>query len=141
MKNIFKSLLISFLFVVFAEANQGVLITNYTDDLNGGQTKRIESIFLGSFSNWSDGTKVIVGYVSSDQAKAEEFFKEYTGYTLKRYQKYWVKRVFSGYGTAPKIFKDTKEAVEFAKSTPGSIVYLPEASVTMLEGSSYLLLR
>ena len=45
--------------------------------------------------------------------RVNEFLLDNVGQNQRRFKKYWLKKVFAGYGIAPKIFKNDKKALEF----------------------------
>lgn len=84
----------------------------------------LANIFLGKKTNWSDGTRINIGYMLTPSEKVEQFFGEFIGRSHHRFKKYWVKKVFAGYGIAPKLFKDAENAMVFLKRNRGGIVFV-----------------
>ena len=84
----------------------------------------LANIFLGKKTNWADGTRINIGYMADDSQKMDEFFEEYVGQSHRRFKKYWVKKVFAGYGIAPKLLKDVENAVEFVNRNKGGIAFV-----------------
>lgn len=142
MKKLLKTALLAALLTAGAYAKvSDVLLAAPKVPLQTLSDQTLESIFLGTSTHWSDGTRITVGYVLDRPERMEAFLQERLGQSLKRYQKYWVRRVFSGYGTAPRIFKDAGEALEFVKSTPGAIIFVPVQETQALSGQNYTALN
>lgn len=93
----------------------------------------LASIFLGKKTNWDDGTRINLGYLIDNSHKMEQFFEEYVGKSHRRFKKYWVKKVFAGYGIAPKLFRDVENAVDFVNRYKGGIAYVTLSEGTKLE--------
>ena len=94
----------------------------------------LANIFLGKKTNWEDGSRISIGYMNNNSEKMERFFEEYIGQSHRRFKKYWVKKVFAGYGVAPKLFKDVEKALEFIKRFKGGIVLVIVDDASRLKG-------
>ena len=133
MKKLFKTVFLLTLFAASLQAKVAdVLIAAPSVPLEALSAQELESVFLGTQTNWPDGTRITVGYVTKEPDRMEAFLQAHMGQSLKRYQRYWVRRVFSGYGTAPRLFKNENEALEFVKSTPGAIIFVPSQKIEKL---------
>jgi len=94
----------------------------------------LANIFLGKKTNWEDGTRINIGYMNNDSEKMETFFEEFVGQSHRRFKKYWVKKVFAGYGIAPRLFKDVEKALEFINRYKGGIAFVTVSDERKLEG-------
>ncbi len=112
----------------------GVLLAG--EDVTARELTKNElaSIFLGKKTNWDDGTRINIGYLVDDSRKMKRFFEEMIGKSHRRFKKYWVKKVFAGYGVAPKLFRDVENAVEFIGRYKGGLVFVTVSDAAKLEG-------
>ena len=107
----------------------GALLVSKDVKIKELSKNELANIFLGKKTNWEDGTRINIGYMLTPSEKVEQFFGEVIGRSHHRFKKYWVKKVFAGYGIAPKLFKDVNNAVDFLKRNRGTLVF-----VTGLDG-------
>lgn len=126
MKNIYK-VLITALLVSSISSADGIVIANSSVASAGLSKSEVSKIFLGKQTVWSDGSGIVTGY-QVDTASASTFFNGYVGKKFKKFKKYWLKKVFSGNGVAPKTFSSSAQAVTFVKATHGAIVFIDAAS-------------
>lgn len=92
------------------------------------------NIFLGKQTNWPDGRHINIGYCILPDSKVDQFLEKWVGKNHRRFKKYWVKKVFAGYGVAPKMFKNVKKSLDFVKKQEGSIVFVTVSGEWELEG-------
>jgi ABC-type phosphate transport system substrate-binding protein len=111
----------------------GVLLVGKEVSVRELSKNELASIFLGKKTNWEDGTRINIGYMINNSQKMEKFFEEYVGKSHRRFKKYWVKKVFAGYGIAPKLFRDVENAVDFVSRYKGGIAYVTLSEGTKLE--------
>ncbi|MBN2894390.1 MAG: hypothetical protein JXK05_00665 [Campylobacterales bacterium] len=81
--------------------------------------EHLEAILLGKVTLWENGKRILIAYSMDDPQKVDAFLTEYAGQGERRYKKYWVKKVFAGYGVAPKLFNDDAKALEYVLKTEG----------------------
>ena len=84
----------------------------------------LSNVFLGKKQFWNTKIKIDVAYISSSKSDKEKFFKSHIKTPYKKFKRYWFKRVFSGYGSAPKMFKRSNKLVLFVQENMGAIAYL-----------------
>lgn len=124
---IIKTLLfLSFLTVapsLFAD-EKGVLVVGEDVDITNLSANELENIFLGRQTLWSNGKRIQIAISTQNDEKLEQFLIENIGQNKRRFKKYWLKKVFSGYGIAPKLFNSNDKALDFAKSQENAITYL-----------------
>lgn len=125
MKRLFLSLIIVLAASGWLEAREiGALLVGKDVEIRELSKNELANIFLGKKTNWKDGTRINIGYMLTPTQKVEQFFDEFIGRSHHRFKKYWVKKVFAGYGIAPKLFKDAENAIAFLKRNRGSIVFV-----------------
>lgn len=125
---------------LFAGENDYLLV-NESVSLDEMDKSDLGKIFLGKTVNWPDGKRIVLGYSTEDGEKLESFFQEVTGKSRKRFHKYWLKKVFSGYGVPPKRFSSSREALEFVRGRQGAVVYVTMGEPVAGEGVKVLSLR
>lgn len=115
-------------------AEVGVVLVSDEVSVRELSKNELASIFLGKKTNWDDGTRINIAYMNDDSPKVEEFFEEYVGKSHRRFKKYWVKKVFAGYGIAPKLLRNVEKAVEFVNRYRGAIAFVTVPDETQLNG-------
>lgn len=88
----------------------------------------VEKIFLGRKTRWDDDQSI--HFVILEKVGVHgDFLKTYIGKTESQYSMFWKKMVFTGKGSMPKSFKTVEEIMEYVAATPGSISFIPAASL------------
>jgi ABC-type phosphate transport system substrate-binding protein len=119
---------------LFASENQkGVVVVSPDVDINSISKDDLENIFLGRQTIWSNGKRINIAISTQNDEKLEQFLIDNIGQSKRRYKKYWLKKVFSGYGVAPRLFSSNEKALEFAKMHPSTITYLTVDDDTQAE--------
>jgi len=105
-------------------------------DVSVEQIDRAElaNIFLGKQTNWADGKHINIGYSLQPEEDVDAFLEQWVGKNHRRFKKFWVKKVFAGYGVAPKMFKTSKRALDFVRKHEGALVFVRIDSEDELEG-------
>jgi ABC-type phosphate transport system substrate-binding protein len=129
LNNTIKTLLALGLFISVssvsaAENEKGVVVVSPNVKVDNISRDDLENIFLGRQTIWANGKKITIAISTQNDEKLEEFLSENIGQTKRRFKKYWLKKVFSGYGVAPRLFSNNEKALEFAKAHPDTITYL-----------------
>lgn len=113
-------------------SERGVLVVSDDVKITGLTKDQLAGIFLGQTTMWNSGRRINIGYSTKDGERVEAFFQEYIGKSQRRFKKYWVKKVFAGYGIAPKLFSSNEKALEYVKRLEGVIVFVtPDASESL----------
>jgi len=122
--NIIKTSVISLMFIVVSPIyadTEGKIIVGKDVEMNNISKKEIENIFLGRQTMWDNGKRIKIAISANKSDKMDAFYSEYIGKTSSRFKKYWLKKVFAGYGVAPKLFKDSDRIMSFVKKEGSSI--------------------
>lgn len=120
--NLFASVLALTLSCAALSADeQALLIANAGVATERIDKESLEAILLGKVTLWENGKRILIAYSMDDPQKVDAFLTEYAGQGERRYKKYWVKKVFAGYGVAPKLFGDDAKALEYVSKTEGAI--------------------
>ena len=121
---IFSFALVAVTAVCVHAGEVGVVLVGKEVSVRELSKSELASIFLGKKTNWDDGTRINIGYMSDHSEKMEAFFEEYVGQSHRRFKKYWVKKVFAGYGIAPRLLRDVENAVDFINRYKGGIAFV-----------------
>jgi hypothetical protein len=120
-------------------AEPGVIIVNKavaTDSLTAHQ---IQKLFLGKSLMWSKKIHASPCYLTSGDDLGRRFFVDVLDTSLKKFKKYWLKRVFSGYGSAPVSFGSTRKLLNYVSDHPGGIGVIPQSWVDSLTHSKIVI--
>jgi len=103
--------------VVFANA---IIITNknFKDTLTINDVK---SIFLGKKTRLSDQTLLYPAYLETLDESTLSFFTQVIKKPYRKFNKYWIKRVFSGHGVPPKRLKNIGQLLKYVSENKGAI--------------------
>lgn len=102
-------------------AEQGYFIVNTNVPVDTLTKKEILTIFLGNKQFWSNDKRIEAAYCADKDA--DLFFNDYLDISHKAFKRHWLKKVFSGYGTAPKSLRNPQAIVEFVSSHEGAIAF------------------
>ena len=134
-KFIIKTLFILSLFVSLSEASEKIIIGVSSDvEVTHLSKNDLKNIFLGRTTFWSNGELIRIGMSTENPEKLNSFLVNNIGQNQRRFKKYWLKKVFAGYGIAPRIFKDNKKALKFINEQENSIIYLTVSDTLNLDG-------
>lgn len=113
---------------------KGVIVVSNDVDISHLSKNDLKNIFLGRKTLWSDGKRIQIGLSAEDSAKLDNFLVNNIGKNKRRFKKYWLKKVFAGYGVAPRIFTNNTKAIEFAKSHENTITYITIDGSNSIDG-------
>lgn len=113
---------------------QGVIVVSDNLDITNISKSDLEDIFLGRKTLWNNGKRIKIALSSQNAEKLNKFLVDNIGQNKRRFKKHWLKKVFSGYGIAPKIFNKNDKALAFAKKQDNSISYIIIENDTQLQG-------
>lgn len=108
---------------LYAE-EKAVIIVSEDVDISDMSKTDLQNIFLGRKTLWEDGKKIQISLSNEDEAMLNKFLAQNVGKTQRRYKKYWLKKVFAGYGVAPKIFTNNEKAIEYVKDQEHAIAFV-----------------
>jgi len=136
--NTYKSLLLASLLSLTVPSlyadSKGMIVVSEDVNIQKLTKNELESIFLGKKTIWENGKRIQIGLSTNKNEKTEYFFKNYIGKNERRFKKYWLKLVFAGYGTAPKLFKDNNKAINYTKKQDGVIAFVTTNDIQNIKG-------
>jgi ABC-type phosphate transport system substrate-binding protein len=113
---------------ICAAESLGVKIIVHTDVNESISANDIRNIFLGKKTQWNNHQRI--RFVLLTQKKLyRNFLAKYVGKTLYQYRNYWRKKVFTGTGMMPVMFKDCKQTIDYVKRTKGAITFIPTSEI------------
>lgn len=123
----------------------GVLIVSKDVKITNITKSELENIFLGRQTLWENGKRINIALSSENSNLLENFLLDNVGQDKRRFQKYWLKKVFAGYGIAPKIFKEDDKAREYTKQQESTIAFITvtesavpkDFNIVTVEGRNY----
>lgn len=116
--------LLSMLSTHVSAAQQSVIVASNNIKIQDLSKKQLEKIFLGKTTILEDGTRINLALSTQNSKKVNNFFDNYIGKSQRRFKKYWLKKVFAGYGIAPKMFKNSKLAIEYVAQRENVIAFV-----------------
>jgi len=130
MNFIYKTSFIASLLFLFATSThadyKGSIVVSKDVNIEKLSKSEIERIFLGKTTILEDGTRIQVVLSTSDSDVTDNFLKDFTGKSQRRFKKYWLKLVFAGYGIAPKFFKSDEKAKSYIQKQDGVIAFISD---------------
>ena len=103
-------------------ANNNIyIIANKTAPVDNITKVELSDMFLGKKLLWSNNQRIDVAYIKNTEENNKNFFKDYINISQKKFQRYWLKKIFSGYGLAPKVFTESALVINHVKNTQGAI--------------------
>ena len=123
--------ILAFCISTAAIAEEVVLIVNSDSAITSISARDAMNIYLGKKSSWSNGTTV-VPFSHGDDAITGTFARTYVKKSAQQLDLYWRKLVFTGKGTPPEKFSDSKLMKRAVASRRGAIGYILKSE---LDGS------
>lgn len=102
--------------LVFVRNSDGVPETMSFDELL--------TALKGEKQHWDSGKKVKIALMKTSTVTGKLVTEHIYNMSTNQFQKYWLTKVFQGYGISPKFFTSVEELKNYIKSTPGTISIL-----------------
>jgi len=112
-----------------ARAQDAVFVGHPESTDKSINTDDVKNILLGNLTKWRSGP-VIKLCVLTDGPMHEKVIKDNTQRSADQFDKFWIRRVFTGNGAMPAKMKSDAEVIAFVATTPGAFGYVDKASVT-----------
>lgn len=101
-----------------------VIVANESVATDGIDKSDIKRIYFGKLKKWSNGDKIKPAQLRKGDASMQ-FASNYLNKSYKKYQMFWRRAVVAGVGAPPSYFNSPQELIDYVKSTPGAIGYVP----------------
>jgi len=119
---------VSFIFLAMLNAGSGKVIVN-SSNTQAITSLDVKKIFLGKKTLWDNRSTSMVSYPNTLDSVGLNFFEIVINKKHKKFKKYWVKKVFSGNGTPPKMLNTDADVAKFVAQNPGGIGFISDDSV------------
>ncbi len=126
------TLVLAFAFtrVLYAQ-EEIVLIVHKDEPVESLSQDQLKKMYLGKIQLWHEA-KVRPAYIKGNGYN-QLFFEEMIGMSYIRFQRHWLRKTFSGSGSAPEVFLFAEAMIEFVGKTPGAIGFIPASEAQRLE--------
>jgi ABC-type phosphate transport system substrate-binding protein len=119
---VFIALLTSFKPIETQSANEEIiLITNPSISESKITLQEVNGYFTGEKVRWKHGQKIQIAIMKSSTHAGEIIARNILGVSARDMDKFYLKQVFQGKMTAPKMFGSEIELAEYVAETPGCI--------------------
>jgi ABC-type phosphate transport system substrate-binding protein len=115
------------MFTAIAAQAELIVIANKSVTQSTLTGQDIKDIFLGNKQYWNDKSKISVAALSEGDT-AKSFFKTYLGMSPKKYGGMWDEKLYTGGKLSPRLFKNSKQLIDFITQTSGAIGFIDSSS-------------
>jgi len=123
-RNIVKWILYLVLFICFtntAAAQIGIVVNN-NNPINDISITELKQIYLAKQTMFSEGNNIVLAEYTDIK---EQFYDILLGWSVLKYNKYWMKLIFSGESDAtPKEFNISEELIIFVSKNINAIAFI-----------------
>jgi len=120
---------------------QGVFIVNQSVPATELTNSDLEAVYLGRKELWSNDIRVRPCYPSGQNSLQNMFFEKVLHSSQRKFKRYWLKMVFSGYGTEPSAMRTHKDTIEYVSSTLGAIGFIPQEMAAEIDGATVVMIH
>ena len=117
-----KSILVVVLLIPFvsaSHADQVSLLVNQTMGQAEFTDRILKKVFLGRYKTSEKGAAISPCYL--DEPKVRDELYKISKKSADKYRRYWNKRLFSGTGVPPKVFKSREKVYQYMRSEEGAV--------------------
>lgn len=123
----FCLLLVTVMFTTTVYSEEIKVIVNKSNALSSISADDLKNIYLGRKTLWDGGEKITL----YDHEKIKTtFIEKFLNTTKSKYMKFWMKKMLSGKGNAPKNVGSDEEMIKKVSGSDGAIGYVNAAAVT-----------
>jgi ABC-type phosphate transport system substrate-binding protein len=94
----------------------------------------LRRIFTGKTRLWGNQERIQAVYLTPRHEKGAAILDEAAGMSARDFEKFWIKKTFSGDGTAPIALRSPEEIVDYVAKTPGAIGVVPGPETASIQG-------
>ena len=91
---------------------------------------------MGRKTLWQRGLKTDPCYLAYNTPAGKLFFSSIIAYNYEKFKRYWLKKVFSGYGTAPYPLRTTERIINFVSKNKGGIGIIEASKINMIRNKN-----
>lgn len=120
-----------------ADAQEVIVIAHPTISINELSVAQLSAIFTGTTKIIGE-KEVKLFVLSPDNPVSTSFFDKLLGTTATKFNQQWLRRTFSGDGSAPTKVSTESEIARIVASTPGAIAYIAKDGAVSAAGCKVL---
>jgi ABC-type phosphate transport system substrate-binding protein len=120
-------------------AGDYVFVVNSAADNSSLTKDEVKKVFFGKIVKWDNGTSIELTFNTEGNAK-DAFLQPYLQASKKKFKKFWMKRVFAGFGPPPTEKTSSAGIVDYVNKTTGAIGFV-EKSVAEKSGLKILTIK
>ena len=117
---------------------KNVLIVNKKIIIESITKTELRKIYLGKTALWNGKIKTQPCLINAKTSLGRNFFEEVLDMPVEKFKRYWLRKVFSGYGAPPTSFNSVEEVIEFVSKKEGGIGFIPESKFKSLPNCKIL---
>lgn len=97
--------------------------------------RQIEDIYFGDKTVWSSNKVIVACYLEGGSETGEVFFRKFINTSTDKFNRHWVKLIFSGYSQAPKNFDNPEQIIEYVNGAKGAIGFISKKDKSLLKSN------
>lgn len=119
--------LLLFLLIFFSPvegAEDIAIIVNKENPITEISRSELIKIYLGKKALFDNGVKIVPLDLWDKNRLKSVFYEKVLGKNVNKIKSYWIKRIFSGHGSPPEVFRKAREIKKFVADNEGAIGYV-----------------
>ena len=112
---------------------KGVLIVNNSVEITAISKKNLRKIYSGKSFVWENKLMIKPCMLAFANDVTERFLKKVLKTSERKYQKVWLRKVYSGSSPAPPVLKTPEEVIKYVSGNDGGIGIVPQSAAGELE--------
>ena len=116
-----------FLFIIFGNLSaqeKVTIIVNKDLPISSISETKIQKVYFGKTTLWDNKVKINPCLLNFKTEFGKELFRMIVNESPRKYQRHWLKQLFSGYGAAPITFGSSIEIIEYVSKNSGAIGFI-----------------
>ena len=123
----------------FGQAGGLVIIANVDVPIDTISKAYLKKVYKGEQTMWTNKLNIVPVHLDLENEKARILFDDFIGEPFEKYKRYWLKRMFAGYGNAPQTIVSNTKVIEFVSRNPGCIATIERSKVNLLDSNCKVL--
>jgi len=112
-------------FLMADDQQNAVIIVNKNSTMGSISIDDLQEIYMGN-KKLLNGIKIQPCMLNIKSKLSKEFIEDIIKMSPSKFKKYWLKRIFSGYGVGPTSLRSVEEVIKFVSQHEGGIGFIPE---------------
>lgn len=130
MKILKLSTLPLFLFSLFLNGQEIVVVVNKGNSINELSKREVIDIYMGRYMTFPDGKNAKPLDFAEQSELKNDFYLKLVNQNERKINAYWARVLFSGRAKPPESLKSINEVLSHLKDSESAIAYIPESEVT-----------